>query len=69
MTRYEFDCRRCTYKVVGYNGEEYCRVAITGERGCYLEDGHAGTREDPDPLKCDEYSVEPRQIELVAVTW
>ena len=55
MTVYHIDCRRCRNKDIMPNGDVYCRPMRAGRPAVYIEDGHAGTREDPDPVMCDEY--------------
>lgn len=58
MTVYRINCRKCRNVVELHDGVHegvYCRAVVEGRRGTYIEDGHAGTREDPDPVCCDEY--------------
>lgn len=67
MTVYRIDCRACTNKRIGTNGDIYCAPIVEDRRGCYIEDGHAGTKADPDPICCDEFTTEPKQAELYFV--
>ena len=58
MTEYRIDCRKCQNKVEIHDGVRdgvYCKPRITINEGCYVEDGHAGTKEDPDLICCDHY--------------
>ena len=62
MTIYRCNCRKCTNKVEIHDGVRdgiYCKTYIDkGIMGVYIEDGHAGTKEDPDPVCCDYYTPE-----------
>ena len=70
MTEYRVNCSRCTNKAIGENGATYCLPARELRKSvCYIEDGHAGTAEDPDIVCCDYYSTEPRQIVMIPVEW
>ena len=64
MTVYRIDCHKCTNNAISASGTTYCLPMIRGLRAVYIEDGHAGTKEDPDPVCCDHYTTEPRQVEL-----
>lgn len=64
MTIYRINCEKCTMKAISANGSVYCLPMIRGRRGVYLEDGHAGTKADPDPICCDDYTEEPRQMAM-----
>lgn len=62
MTEYRIDCRSCTNKAISMNGDIYCLPTIQGKDGIYIEPGHSGRRNDPDPICCDYFTREPRQI-------
>ena len=64
VTEYRIDCHKCTNKAIALNGDKYCLPMVRGERGCYIESGHAGTKDDPDPICCDHYTVESRQAAM-----
>lgn len=64
MTEYRISCKDCNNKAVNLDGEFYCLPAIRGKRACYLEEGHTGTRDDPDVMLCDYYTTEARQLAL-----
>ncbi len=69
MTEYRADCRKCTNICFGDNGAVYCLPARMKQPTIYIEDGHAGTKEDPDPICCDNYTTEPRQMEIIEIIW
>lgn len=67
MTVYRIDCHSCTNKAIGTNGDIYCLPVREGRKGVYIEYGHSGTKEDPDPLCCDDFTTEPRQAKIVFI--
>lgn len=64
MTEYRISCKDCTNKAVNLDGEFYCLPAIRGKITVRLEDGHDGTRKDPDVILCDHFTTEPQQLAL-----
>lgn len=70
MTIYRVDCRRCTNNGIGDNGDVYCLPSRRLRKNTlYIEDGYAGTKEDPDPVCCDYYTTEPRQMQLIHIDY
>lgn len=67
MTVYKVDCWKCTQTAIGTNGYTYCQPMREGRGGVYIEPGHAGTKLDPDPIMCDHYTTEPRQMVLLEI--
>ena len=58
MTEYRVDCNKCTNKAIMVDGSVYCIPMRAGLPAIYIEDGHAGTKDDPDPVCCDQYKGE-----------
>lgn len=54
MTRYEIDCSKCA-QTVNIDGSRYCKPMMEGKKAVYIEP-HAGTKEDPDTVKCQHFS-------------
>ena len=70
MTTYRIDCRKCTNIAIGDNGDVYCLpTRLNHKSSIYIEDGRAGTKEDPDPVCCDYFTTEQRQIPLIRIDW
>ena len=70
MTVYRVDCHKCTNIAIGDNGDFYCYPSRKNHKNCiYIEDGHAGTKEDPDPVCCDYYTTEPRQMVMIQIDY
>lgn len=64
MTRYECDCRKCTYVYIRGDSETWCKATVDGVKGLRISDNTAGTKEDPDIISCPFYTTEPRQLEM-----
>ena len=67
MTVYRVECHKCFNRVEIHDGVRegiYCKSVIDGRGGIYIESGHAGTKDDPDPICCDAYAPEEKPIVL-----
>lgn len=67
MTIYRINCNDCTKKAISPDGSTYCYPMSLGLKAIYIEDGHDGTKDDPDPVCCDYYTTEPMQMELIQI--
>lgn len=64
MSRYLYNCNKCTNKYQGFhNGEycEWCKPMVDGHKGCYILSGETGK---DFVFACDHYTTEDRQVEL-----
>lgn len=68
MTEYRINCHTCTNKAFGDNGSVYCLpTRELHSNPVYIEPGHAGTKEDPDPICCDYYTERPMQMRIIQI--
>lgn len=61
MSKYLYNCHKCTNKAVSSDGSLYCLPMITGKKAVYILSGETGK---DFVFACDEYQTEPRQFEL-----
>ena len=54
MTIFKVDCKKCA-NVVKFGDQSYCVPMKQGKKCIYLEPGHKGDRNDPDPVLCDYF--------------
>ena len=60
MTVYMIDCSHCA-RVIKTPDGAYCVPMPMGNKACHVEPGHAGTKEDPDPIVCEYYMEEVKE--------
>lgn len=63
MSKYLYNCNKCTNKAVSSDGSQYCLPRITGNRkkAGYILSGEAGK---DFVFACDHYTTEPRQLKI-----